>query len=261
MKSSDKKEMNVQFVINTQEEEATWDTATTRDSDIPWGADTLWAYASVQDGAIPAVENLCNTHNRWEAIDKRDNRLVALAKAGDTDAMAELFRLYAPMIAKYDNDRHLAGHGLDVIDILWIALARAIHTYDLDGNIPFTCHLNNKLSFSEIGAARDLYRLWKREMFFPNGEITEAIVSFDNEAFDVIEAETTVLRRLQYEKVDSIVEQLPEKDKKIILGIYFEGLSMTELAHRMGISRQAVSQHHTRCKKKLRYLLLETKLF
>lgn len=122
MKSSDKKEMNVQFVINTQEEEATWDTATTRDSDIPWDADTLWAYVSVQDGAIPAVENLCNTYNRWEAIDKRDNRLVALAQAGDTDAM-------------------------------------------------------------------------------------------------------------------------------------------TELAHRMGISRQAVSQHHARCKKKLRYLLLETKLF
>ena len=33
MKSSNKKEMNVQFVINTQEE-ATWDGATTRDSDI-----------------------------------------------------------------------------------------------------------------------------------------------------------------------------------------------------------------------------------
>ena len=165
------------------------------------------------------------------------------------------------MIAKYDNDRHLAGHGLDVIDILWIDLARAIYTYDLDGNIPFTCHLNNKLFFSEIGAARDLYRLWKRERFFPNGEITEAIARFDPETFDVIEAEPTVLQRLLYEKVDSIVDQLPEQDKKIIFGIYFEGLSMTELAHRMGISRQAVSQHHARCKEKLRQLLLETKLF
>lgn len=240
---------------------ATWDTATTRDSDIPWDADTLWAYVSVQDGDIPAIENLCNSHNRWEAIDKRDNRLVALAQAGDEQAMAELFALYAPMIIKYDNDRHLAGHGLDVIDILWIDLARAIYTYDLDGNIPFTCHVNSKISFGEMGAARDLRRLWDRERFFPNGEITEAIARFDTEAFDVIEAETTVLQRLLYEKVDSIVDQLPEKDKKIIFGIYFEGLSMTELAHRMGISRQAVSQHHTRCKEKLRHLLLETKLF
>ena len=36
MKPYDKNDMNVQFVINTQEE-ATWDGATTRDSDISWG--------------------------------------------------------------------------------------------------------------------------------------------------------------------------------------------------------------------------------
>ena len=235
MKPYDKNDMNVQFVINTQEE-ATWDGATTRDSDISWGT--------------------C-----WEAIDKRDNRLVALAQAGDEQAMAELFALYAPMIIKYDNDRHLAGHGQEVLDILWIDMVKAIYTYDLNGSIPFTCHANSKILYGEMGAASDLHRLWDREVFFPNGEITDAIVRFDIEAFDVVEAESIVLQRLKYELVDNIVNQLPDEDKKIIFGIYFEGLSMTELAHRMGISRQAVSQHHARCKKKLRHLLLETKLF
>lgn len=54
--------------------------------------------------------------------------------------------------------------------------------------------------------------------------------------------------------MDALVEELDEEDRKVIYAIYYEDVSVAELAEREGVSRQTMNKRRNRGVEKLRAL-------
>lgn len=51
---------------------------------------------------------------------------------------------------------------------------------------------------------------------------------------------------LENERISAVIRRLPPRQREIIRLYYLEGWSFVEIAHHMGISKQAVSKNHAR---------------
>ncbi|MDZ4298817.1 MAG: sigma-70 family RNA polymerase sigma factor [Moraxellaceae bacterium] len=68
----------------------------------------------------------------------------------------------------------------------------------------------------------------------------------DNGPLDIYEQENIVTT------LDSLVAQLPERERQVIIGHYYQHLSFAELSQLMGVSRPRVSQLHAAALKRIR---------
>lgn len=195
----------------------------------------------------------------WETINKRDKRLVALAKKHDEAALIRLIQLYEPMIKKYKYcgySEHTRSH-IDIEDKLWETFLNAIRSYDLNGEIPFTCHIYNKINFSSEGSARDFKRLCEREAFFTEGEVDEEALPFGYESHDCVDTEQIVWKRIKASMVDRVIAQLSPRDKALIYDHYFRCKDIMEIAAEAGVSLQAVYQQRQRVLAKLKKAIIK----
>ncbi len=69
------------------------------------------------------------------------------------------------------------------------------------------------------------------------------------------DAPTVAIRREISEKLHAFIEALPPMASQLIRGVYFEGLTLQEAGHRMGVSKSWASRLHSRALEQLARLL------
>lgn len=190
----------------------------------------------------------------WAVIDKRDNDLVFRAQHGDQRAYERLLKVYNPMIQKCCASLRGKSYGDDVLDLVWIATVKAVNSYDPAKGFSFTCHLNHSLSFGKLKGLKRVMQVAEREELFKDGVIGEEMVPVGLEGSTSYDTEHVAVGHMVEAMVDALVEELDEEEREIIYAIYYEGLSVAELAARKGISRQAMNKRRNSCVKKLRML-------
>lgn len=70
-------------------------------------------------------------------------------------------------------------------------------------------------------------------------------------------AEEVVVRKQQNQNLRLSLERLPERNRKVLEGFYFEGLTLEEIGRRMGLSKSWVCRIHAKSLELLRKLLTD----
>jgi RNA polymerase sigma factor (sigma-70 family) len=98
----------------------------------------------------------------------------------------------------------------------------------------------NPEHFLFVCARNLLIDLVRREQVVPME--TFADIDVLGIASDAPEPDREVMEREDYRRLEAALEKLPARTREAIALAYFEGLSRTEIARRMGVSQQAASQ-------------------
>lgn len=190
----------------------------------------------------------------WAEIDKRDNELVFRAKNGDQRAYEELLTVYRPLIWKCCASLSGKLYRDDIIDLVWIALIKAVNSYKPEKGVSFTCHLKHSLSFGNLKGLNHIMQIAEREELFKDGVMGEEMVPIGFEDCTLYDTEYMAVGHIIEDVVDALVEELDEEDRKVIYAIYYEDVSVAELAEREGVSRQTMNKRRNRGVEKLRAL-------
>ena len=72
-----------------------------------------------------------------------------------------------------------------------------------------------------------------------------------------VQPEELVVHKARAEELRTAVEDLPEREKALVTGFYFEGRRFDEIADELGISKSWASRLHTKALERLRHALVE----
>jgi RNA polymerase sigma factor (sigma-70 family) len=172
-----------------------------------------------------------------------DEGLVALAQAGDKDAIAALLAAHAPTMMKIACP--FASGGADLDDLLQearLAFLRAIETYE-------PAHGSTLRTWAYMPVRCAVRRTCERER-----RGTRACAGDDDEAWlDRGPAmDDEVIERLDADVVLDRLASLDTLDAEILVLRYVEGLSQREAGGRVGLSHVAVGKRERACLERLR---------
>jgi RNA polymerase sigma factor (sigma-70 family) len=100
---------------------------------------------------------------------------------------------------------------------------------------------DNPEHFLFVCARNLLIDLIRREQVVPME--TFADLDILGIASDAPQPDRLVIRREEFRRLEAAMEQLPVRTREAIALAYFEGLSRTEIARRMGVTRPAASKY------------------
>lgn len=103
-------------------------------------------------------------------------------------------------------------------------------------------------------AVLDEYRRWKRwnrELLILNAPLDD---ENDEERNDTMAAPESPP---EYVELRWLIEQLPERERTVIWGLYFQGRNQREIARHMGISQMTVSKLHRAAVQRLKEWMQE----
>ncbi len=106
-------------------------------------------------------------------------------------------------------------------------------------------YINNVNSVAEDGDVINIVLFYYLK-YFLNAD-NEGIITADHMAEDDL---------LLYDRIMSLIERLPEKNKNIIYGLYIYQQSMSEIATDMGMTRARISQIHKDTLERLKISLI-----
>jgi RNA polymerase sigma factor (sigma-70 family) len=99
---------------------------------------------------------------------------------------------------------------------------------------------DNPENFLFVCARNLLIDLVRREQVVPMETFADLDVL--GIATDVPEADRLMIKREELRRLEAAMEQLPPRTREAIALAYFEGLSRTEIARRMGVTHQTASK-------------------
>jgi RNA polymerase sigma-70 factor (ECF subfamily) len=168
----------------------------------------------------------------------RLRRVITRAKAGETDAVHELYERYADNVFSYVrtilHDQHEAE---DVTQHVFTKLFTRIDRYE-ERSVPFTAWLLRIARNCAIDHARS-----KRAI------CCEEVPAVDGPAYDEIAAD----RR---QAIEDALRALPDGQRTVVVLRHVIGLSPREIATRMGKTEGAVHTLHHRARRALRAELI-----
>ncbi|HLU48150.1 MAG TPA: sigma-70 family RNA polymerase sigma factor [Planctomycetota bacterium] len=203
--------------------------------------------------------------NLWpDAADTQT--LLDRARSGDADAVDQLLARHRPALRRAVDlrlDPALAGR-LDASDIVqeaFLVASERLKSYLADGSMPFHLWLR-RIALDRMidahrrhrGAGRRSVdrerRLEKRrDLGASSGEL---IAELEASGLTPVAA---ALRREMADRVLEAMEQLPEKDRELLLMRHFEQLSNREVARALGIGDAACGMRYLRALRRLRDIL------
>lgn len=154
-------------------------------------------------------------------------------------------RLILTNVRKFENTEYDLE---DLCEISVIGLSKAVDTYDLNKNIKFSTYacacMNNEIFMflrknKKHKAVNSLY-----ENVSQNDECVKSIRLIDT-IYDDFDFTTIYEEKILYERLNNILETLPERSKEIIklyFGFYGKIYNQDEIAKKMNISQSYISR-------------------
>src|ERR1700677_1019581 len=208
----------------------------------------------------------------WPDASETQNLLHRVARA-DASATDELWERYRPALRRMIGlrlDQAVArrGDARDVVQDVLIKASQRLADYLRNPSLPFHLWLRQIARDHVIDAHRrhratarrsvdreqGLHAKGARESFDDQSSLDLAAQLRDSELTPAAEA----LRRELQSRFHSVLLQMDEGDREIILLRHFEQLSNGEAAQALGLSEAAAGMRHLRALRRLRALLGET---
>ncbi len=177
--------------------------------------------------------------------DLSDKELIGRLRAGETDIMEYLLDKYKPLVKKQARTMYLiGGENDDLIQEGMIGLFKAVRSYRPEDGGFYT--------FAELCVMRQMYtavQASKRKKHEP----LNAYVPLDEEPYLSLETNPEELL-IDQENLESRYDQIHRKlsgMEKLVLELYLEGRSYSQIAAVIGKNEKAVDNSIQRLKKKL----------
>ncbi len=189
--------------------------------------------------------------------------LVRKAKAGEGDALNLLFERYVPRILRIVRMRigaGLRGHmeSMDVVQEVMIRAIKAFDQFEAKDEAAFL-HWISKLVQNEI---RDLADYHKAEKRNADREVTTTKESTDNRSvLSQIPADSLYKPSFQVRlkedvlQLEAALDQLPEKQREVIIMRQYEGMSFKDIREKLGCSEDAARMQFARAMDRLTDLM------
>jgi RNA polymerase sigma-70 factor (ECF subfamily) len=169
-----------------------------------------------------------------------ESRWVAALKSGDTLAFDEIFRLYGKRL--YHFSLGYLKSKTDAEEVVQEVFMKIWHNRaSLDPGLSFNAYLF-KIAYRHIA---ERFRKTVQEKKYLHEIATESI---DFTA----ELDERANYRSLLELVEKLIHQLPDRQKEVIVLRKMEGLSLTDISARLGISQKTVEHHLTEALKKIK---------
>lgn len=187
--------------------------------------ETAWV-----EGAAPGLEVGTGNVDSKEAGPVEDRDLILRAQSGETAAFGELVERY--MRRAYYSALGLVHSHDDALDLSQEAFARAYRArHRINPDLPFYAWLYQIIRRLCFNHTRD--RRSHREKI---ERASDWLVSqHDRRAASFADPQRNVERREQRERVTAAIEQLPDREREVLVLKEFEGLRYREIAHLLGI--------------------------
>lgn len=172
-------------------------------------------------------------------LTRTDLELLEAIQHDDEEAFAELFRRYWKKVHAMAYPRVRSKEvTAEIVQDIFISLwdKRASHSIRHLPSYLYTTVKNKALNYAEAQVVRKNYWDYCRKFFPDRDNVTENTVEFD----ELMEA------------IETGMEHLPEKSKKIFRLNRLEGRSVPEIADALNLSEKAIEYHLTQSVKKLR---------
>lgn len=166
----------------------------------------------------------------WEMIDN--------AQAGDKESLMEIIKKFTPLIIKYKRRLNYDGAYTDLI----ICLIETVYKIPIKHN---SSMLKEEciLGYIKIAVKNRYIHLSKK-----NSAIYRAEVELNSE----IAGEDLTSEMVESIAVSELLDNLTQRQRMVIKGIFFDKSTEAEIAKKLNISRQGVNKAKRRALKKLR---------
>lgn len=200
-----------------------------------------------------------------------NEELVIRIKAGETELMSELWSQVCRFVYKQANKSYVAHEGrcknmgVEVEDLEqegYIAIYKAVEGFDPSRNTTFLTHAGLCLKKAFFGICRMNYANWQGNMirqassldaqaYADNEELSIGDTIADNEDF-----EASIVDKLYLESAGpdlrKAVAELREGWQDVLYAIYVRGLSPSDYARELNVTRVVVNRKHRRALQTLR---------
>lgn len=180
---------------------------------------------------------------------RSDEELVAAAQAGSKTAECALVERYTPLVLPLAHRAHVRAVAAEMISLLWSAFVVAVREYDRTRGVPPAGWFASRLRFAAWNAFKRWRRRWQREVSGeePNSPLSCMAVHPDPAA--------GLIRHEMYLALHRAVHRLPSKQRAVIRSLYWQEERRKDIAARLGVSPQAVSDLHRQALRNLRRAL------
>lgn len=169
--------------------------------------------------------------------------LLHRARGRDREALAEIAERFQPLVLA--TAQRLSREGSSWMDLVqegYLALVEAVFDFNPRGGAPFPWYARRRVYYAIYNYRRKELGINRHEDLIldrPREDGGEGIL------LDFLPAvgegpEEEVLCRRSYQHLRLALARLPEKQRRVLKGLYFEGRGVTELAREMGITPPSV---------------------
>jgi len=185
-----------------------------------------------------------------------DEKLIILVKKGDRNAEDELISRYKNLVRNRARKYFLAGGETeDLIQEGMIGLYKAIRDYDETKNAAFFSFAYNCITKKIMSAIKNASRLKHMPLnvavnlsFFGNTEENEKQLLISE-----LSPEDIVIEKEDIEELQEWLKKILSKFECIVLNMYIEGLSYSEMSDKLKKSVKAIDNSLSRAKKKIKF--------
>lgn len=178
------------------------------------------------------------SHEKVRTVDI--HQWVKEAQEGNQEAFAYICRQFAGLVKKYAFQAHVRAIAEEAEAQGWLALTEAVKAYDGKSQVPFPGFAESRVKYAVWNLFKKERRRWQQE-YFPQGWEEDS----DNplEALpDEMSVERKVENRFLSEELAQAMDELPEKQRRVIVDVVIHEKTLAQTAALLGISVQAV--HH-----------------
>ena len=170
-------------------------------------------------------------------------KLLYRAQGGDKEALRELMERFQPLIlATARRLKSADTNWQDLVQEGRLSLLEAIYDFRARGGAPFPWYARRRVYYGLYNYRRREMNTRQREGLILSGPAGE---EEGESLLDLLPAqgegpEGQVLRRASYLSLRLALARLPDKQRRVLQGLYFAGQGVTELAREMGITPPSV---------------------
>ncbi len=171
------------------------------------------------------------------------DKLLYRARGGDEGALAEIVTRFQPLVLA--TAQRLSTEETSWMDLVQegnLALVEAVWDFKSRGGAPFPWYARRRVYYGIYNHRRKEMRTKMREDLIldkPFGEGEETTLLHLLPAGEE-GPEEKVFRRRRYQQLRLALAQLPQRQRRVLKGLYFEGRGVSELAREMGITPPSV---------------------
>lgn len=178
---------------------------------------------------------------------KTIDQLAHEARSGSMESLEELMdRIYPLLSSCIRKGGWNSQEREDLLQEGRLGLMEALKDYDPDKGVPVLGFLNSRIRYLYLGMKRPQAMM----------SLNESYGEDDDEYLEFLESDTDILEEIvgaeSIREIRSAVAYLPQVQQRVIVDLFYNGLSLTEAAKINGIAYRTVVNTRTAALKNLR---------